>query len=43
MYARVSTDLQEREQTIQSQLEALRRYAREKGYEIVAEYVDEGY
>lgn len=33
LYARVSTDKQEREQTIESQLEALRTYAAEKGYE----------
>jgi site-specific DNA recombinase len=43
LYARVSSDLQEKEHTIESQLEALRRYARDKGYEVVAEYVDEGY
>jgi site-specific DNA recombinase len=43
LYARVSTDLQEKENTIESQLEALRRYARDKGYQVVAEYVDEGY
>ena len=29
IYARVSSDLQERENTIQSQLEALRKYAQE--------------
>ena len=43
LYARVSTDLQEKEGTIQSQTEALRRCAQEKGYVIVAEYVDEGF
>lgn len=43
LYARVSTDLQEREQTIRSQLDALRRHAQQKGYQIVAEYTDEGY
>ena len=43
LYARVSTDLQEKEGTIQSQTEALRRYAQERGYAIVAEYLDEGY
>ena len=42
-YSRVSTDLQEREQTIESQVEALRKYAQEKGYQLVAEYRDEGY
>jgi site-specific DNA recombinase len=34
LYARVSTDKQEREQTIESQLAALRTYAVEKGYEV---------
>ena len=43
LYARVSTELQEKEATIQSQLEALRKYAQDKGYEVVAEYCDEGY
>ena len=43
LYARVSTDLQEKEQTIRSQLEALRKYAQDKGYDVVAEYKDEGY
>ena len=43
IYARVSTDLQEREQTVQSQLEALRTYLKERGYVLIAEYVDEGY
>lgn len=43
LYARVSTDRQEQEQTIQSQLEALRSHARAQGYTVVAEFVDEGY
>ena len=43
IYARVSTDLQEKEQTIRSQLEALRGYVLERGYIIVAEYIDDGY
>ena len=43
LYCRVSTDLQEKEHTIQSQLEALRKYAQDKGYDIVAEYLDDGY
>lgn len=43
LYARVSTDLQEKEHTIESQLEALRSYAWDRGYEVVAEYLDEGY
>ena len=42
-YARVSTELQEREHTIDSQLEALRAYALNKGYQVVAEYLDDGY
>ncbi len=43
LYTRVSTDLQEKEQTIASQLEALRAYAAQKGYAIAAEYADNGY
>ena len=43
IYARVSTDLQEREQTVLIQLEALRTYLKERGYVLIAEYVDEGY
>ena len=43
IYARVSTDLQEREQTVLSQLEALRTYIQERGHVLIAEYVDEGY
>jgi len=39
LYARVSTDKQEREQTIESQLEALRTYAVEKGYEVDERHV----
>ena len=39
----MSTDLQEREHTIQGQLEALRKYAQDRGYQIVAEYLDDGY
>ncbi len=42
IYARVSTDLQEREHTVLSQLEALRTYLKERGYVLIAEYVDEG-
>ena len=41
--ARVSTDQQEKEATIQSQVEALRKYAHEKGYQIAVEYLDDGY
>ena len=43
IYARVSTDKQEQEETVQSQLAALRLAAGERGYEIVGEFVDEGY
>jgi site-specific DNA recombinase len=43
IYGRTSTDLQEKEHTIDSQLDALRRYALEKGYRVVREYLDEGY
>ena len=43
LYCRVSTDLQEKEQTIGSQIEALREYARGKGYEVIYEYLDDGY
>ena len=46
IYARVSTDLQEKEQTIQSQLEALRGYVLERGYiisGISGEYIDDGF
>ncbi|MCL5265483.1 MAG: recombinase family protein [Chloroflexi bacterium] len=43
LYCRVSTDLQEKEQTIQSQVETLRKYAYDKGYEVVAEFLDDGY
>ena len=42
IYARVSTDRQEQEQTILSQLAALRAYAEDKGYEVVREFVDDG-
>ena len=43
IYARVSTDLQEEEQTILSQLEALRNYVLGRGYILTFEYVDDGY
>lgn len=43
IYGRVSTDKQEQEETVQSQLAALRQAAGERGYEIVEEFVDEGY
>jgi site-specific DNA recombinase len=45
IYARVSTDKQKKEQTIDSQLDALRNAARDGGYELLEEYVfvDENY
>lgn len=45
IYARVSTDKQEKEETVESQLDALRRAAEERGLEPAPEFifVDEGY
>jgi site-specific DNA recombinase len=45
IYARVSTERQERDQTIESQLTALRAWAQQHAYELRDEYVfrDEGY
>src|SRR5437867_2968270 len=43
IYARVSSERQEKEHTIGSQLEALRTYAAKNGMEIVDEFTDEGY
>ena len=43
IYARVSSERQEKEYTIGSQLEALRNYAAHNGMEIVQEFTDEGY
>ncbi len=45
IYARVSTPRQGREQTIASQLEALKGWARENGHELSPEdiHTDEGY
>ncbi|MEE8296998.1 MAG: recombinase family protein, partial [Hyphomicrobium sp.] len=45
LYARVSTKNQEKRGTIASQLDALRSYASEQGFEIAEDYVcrDEGY
>ena len=42
-YARVSTARQEEERTIEVQLGALRDFAREHGYTIVKEYIDDGW
>jgi len=43
LYARVSSDLQEEEKTIQSQLEALKEYAMQHDYTLVQEFIDDGY
>jgi site-specific DNA recombinase len=43
IYARVSTERQEKQETINSQLAALRSYADNNGHIIFKEYVDEGY
>ena len=45
LYARVSTERQERQQTIESQLTALRAWASGSGYALADEHVfrDEGY
>src|SRR5918993_718784 len=45
IYARVSTPRQGREQTIESQLDALKSWANGNGYELSPEdvYTDEGY
>jgi site-specific DNA recombinase len=43
IYARVSSERQEKEHTIGSQLEALRAYAAKNAMEIVEEFTDEGY
>src|SRR5512135_237007 len=45
IYARVSTERQGRQQTIDSQLDALRKWADDGGHELLQEhiYIDEGY
>ena len=43
IYARVSSEKQEKEHTIGSQLEALRNYAAQHGMNIIEEFTDEGY
>ena len=43
IYARVSSDQQEKEHTIGSQVDALRLYAQDKQYELVGEYLDDGF
>src|SRR5215471_13492464 len=43
IYARVSSERQEKEHTIGSQVEALRAYAAKNGMEVIEEFTDEGY
>ena len=43
LYIRVANDTEEKERTIQNQLEALRAHIQAKGYELVGEFIDEGY
>jgi site-specific DNA recombinase len=43
LYARVSTDAQQKEGTIESRVVALRRQVAEAGHELVKEYIDDGY
>ena len=43
VYARVSTAKQEEEKTIETQLSAVREFAKENGYTIVKEYIDDGW
>ena len=43
IYLRVSSDIQVKEgDSISAQRDALTRYAKEKGYSIVGEYLDDG-
>ena len=43
LYARVSSERQEKEGTIDSQIAQLRQFAKSSGYVIVQEYLDDGY
>src|SRR6516162_5322082 len=43
LYARVSTDAQQKEGTIESQLVELRKQVAAAGHELVEEYIDDGY
>jgi len=43
LYVRVSSEKQEKEKTIQSQLDVLREICKEKGLDIIKEYSDNGY
>ncbi|MEI6296479.1 MAG: recombinase family protein [bacterium] len=42
-YARVSTARQEEEQTIKTQIDAMNDFIKDKGYEVVQVYEDEGW
>jgi site-specific DNA recombinase len=42
-YARVSTDRQEKEETIQSQIASIKQYAKDNGHTIVKAYKDDGW
>ena len=43
LYARVSTDLQQKEGTIESQVATMRRQIASAGHVLVREYLDDGY
>ncbi|MDO9575793.1 MAG: recombinase family protein [bacterium] len=43
LYARVSTEQQEKDNTIRSQLEQLEEFARKNRYDVVETYIDEGW
>jgi site-specific DNA recombinase len=43
IYARVSTERQEKQETINSQLDALRDFAKKSNDTVYKEYIDEGY
>ena len=43
IYARVSTDRQENEKTVENQLMVLREYVEKNSYTIASEYIDEGW
>lgn len=43
IYGRVSSEKQEKQETIKSQLQALRDYAKKNNYTIYEEYTDDGY
>lgn len=43
LYARVSTDAQQKEGTINSQIAELKKQIAEAGHELVKEYIDDGY